>query len=45
MKISKLILNEDNEDDDNAMPDLSMPVLVVKKAADNLINVVSLTTI
>jgi hypothetical protein len=38
-KISKLILNEDGEENENVMPDLSMPVLVVKKAADNLINV------
>ena len=39
IKISKLVILHEEADDGNEMPDLSFPVQVVKKAADNLINV------
>lgn len=34
-----MVLLQEDADDGNEMPDLSLPVQVVKKAADNLINV------
>ena len=37
--VSKLVLLHEEADDGNQMPDLSMPVSVVKKATDNLIKV------
>lgn len=39
MKISKLVILQEDANDGNQMPDLSLPVQVVKKAADNLIRV------
>ena len=38
-KISKLVILHEEADDGNEMPDLSLPVNVVKNAADNLIKV------
>lgn len=38
-QVSKLVILHEEADDGNQMPDLSYPVLVVKKAADNLIAV------
>lgn len=38
-KISKLVILQEEADDGNPLPDLSLPVEVVRKAADNLIRV------
>ncbi len=39
LRVSKLVILHEEADDGNQMPDLSLPVSVVKKAADNLIKV------
>lgn len=38
-KVSKLVVLHEEAENGNEMPDLSMPVQVVKMAADNLIKV------
>ncbi len=38
-KISKLVIIQEDADDKNVMPDLSLPVRLVKQASDNLIAV------
>jgi vinculin len=38
-QVSKLVILHEEADDGNKMPDLSLPVSIVKLAADNLIKV------
>ena len=38
-KVSKLVVLQEEAENGNEMPDLSMPVRIVKMAADNLIKV------